>query len=299
MSLAVKRRIRLLGYPVEDATGADYAVQLVDPTGLDSWEQAVVDALFGAGAAPGTARDLKRSGDVELADDLRPIVAALPSAIEASGYLGPAVATRGSRWLLAVVVIAAVLGLVGSAASGFMGVVLGMFAFFGGAVGVGAAVFAARKQPTLSPQGASTVDYLLGMQMYLNLAEKDRFAVLQSATGAERIDVGDGRQLVKLYEKLLPWAVIWGIEDSWARELEIQLEQTGQQLDWYAGTTPFQAYQFSSMLSGLSRGTSPPMQSSSSSGSSWSSSGGSSFSGGSFGGGFSGGGGGGGGGGGR
>jgi uncharacterized membrane protein YgcG len=288
----------LLGYPVEDADRADYAVQLVDRTGLNSWEQAVVDALFGAGAVPGAARDLRRYGDAELAEDLRPIVAALPSAIEASGYLGPATVARGSRWLLVAVIAAAVLGLAGSIAAGIVGAVLGVFAFIGGAIGVGAAVFAARKQPTLSPQGASTIDYLLGMRMYLNLAEKERFAVLQSATGAERIDVGDGRQLIKLYEKLLPWAVIWGIEESWARELEVQLEQTGQQLDWYAGATPFQAYGFSTMLSGMSRGFSPPAPVSSS-GSSWSGSGGSSFSGGSFGGGFSGGGGGGGGGGGR
>jgi len=133
------------------------------------------------------------------------------------------------------------------------------------------------------------------MKMYLELAEKDRFAMLQSATGADRIDTTDGRQVVKLYEKLLPWAVIWGIEDSWARELEIQLQQTGEELDWYVGTGGFQSAYFLGALTGLASGTSAPI---STSGSSWSSSGGSSFSGGSSGGGFSGGGGGGGGGGG-
>ena len=298
VSLAVKRRIRLLGYPVEDAGTADYAVQLIDPTGLESWEQAVVDALFGPGAAPGAARDLLRSGDDELADGLRPIVAALPDAVVASGFLGPRVAARGSGWLVLVVVVAAAAGLVGAVLSGWVGFVTGMFGFIFAAIGVGAAVFGARKQATLSVNGAQTVDYLLGMRDYLTLAEKDRFAVLQSATGAERVDVGDGRQLVKLYEKLLPWAVIWGVEESWARELEIQLEQTGEQLDWYSGTAPFHAYQFSSMLSGMRSGTSP-VPTASTSGSSWSGSGSSSFSGGSFGGGFSGGGGGGGGGGGR
>jgi uncharacterized membrane protein YgcG len=140
------------------------------------------------------------------------------------------------------------------------------------------------------------VDYLLGMKMYLELAEKDRFAVLQSVTGAERIDTSDGRQIVKLYEKLLPWAVIWGIEDSWARELEIHLQQTGEELDWYAGPTAFHWVNFTSLMSGVSSGINPPV---STSGSSWSGSSFSSFSGGSSGGGFSGGGGGGGGGGGR
>jgi uncharacterized protein (TIGR04222 family) len=296
VSLAVKRRIRLLGYPVTDADTADYAVQLVDPTGLDSWEQAVVDALFGADAEPGTARDLKRSGDAELAGALSPIVGALPGAVVDSGFLGPAEAPRRAGWFVAAVVALAVAGIVGAVLSGWIGVVLGFFAFLFGAIAVGVALVAARRRPTLSPHGAKTMDYLLGMRMYMELAEKDRFRVLQSATGAERIDTRDGRQVVKLYEKLLPWAIIWGIEDSWARELQVQLDQTGEQLDWYAGSAPFDAFVFSSLLSGLSSGSSAPV---STSGSSWSGSGFSSFSSGSFGGGFSGGGGGGGGGGGR
>jgi uncharacterized membrane protein YgcG len=223
-------------------------------------------------------------------------VAALPDAIPASGFEGPKVRPPGGLWFLLGTIVLVAIGIVGAIFSGLAGFLLGPGAFFFGIIGVIVAAVAARKRPSLSPLGAETVDYLLGMKMYMDLAEKDRFAVLQSATGAERIDVGDGKQVVKLYEKLLPWAVIWGIEDSWARELEIQLQQTGEQLDWYQGNAPFQAYLFTSLLSGVNSGINPPV---STSGSSWSDSGGSSFSGGSFGGGFSGGGGGGGGGGGR
>jgi uncharacterized membrane protein YgcG len=297
VSLAVKRKIRLLGYPVIDADTADYALQLTDPTGLNSWEQAVVDALFGPNAVVGAARDLQRSGDSDLADALRPIVASLPDAIPASGFIGEArTSSPGAGWYVLVAAIAGAAGIVGAVLSGWVGVLVGLASFTFGIIGVIAALVAARKRPTLSALGAQTVDYLLGMQMYLQLAEKDRFAVLQSVAGAERVDTADGKQIVKLYEKLLPWAIIWGIEESWARELEIQLQQTGEQLDWYAGPTGFQWYQFSTMMSGVQVGTSAPVTTS---GSSWSGSGFSSFSGGSGGGGFSGGGGGGGGGGGR
>ncbi|MEO5921363.1 MAG: DUF2207 domain-containing protein [Pseudolysinimonas sp.] len=295
VSLAVKRKIRLLGYPVQDATTADYAVQLVDATGLESWEQAVVDALFGPAPASGDARDLQRSGDADLSAALSPIVAALPGAVTESGFEGAPASTRGSRWFVLGAITLTVAGIVGAIAAGWIGLVLGAFATIIGIAGIGLAAFAARRRPTLSPAGAQWVDYLLGMKMYLELAEKDRFKMLQSATGADRIDTSDGRQVVKLYEKLLPWAIIWGIEDSWARELEIQLQQTGQELDWYVGTTGFQSAYFLGALSGLAAGTSAPVTTS---GSSWSDSGGSSFSGGSFGGGSSGGGGGGGGGGG-
>ena len=295
VSLAVKRKIRLLGYPVHDADTADYAVQLVDDTGLDSWEQAVVDALFGPAPASGTVRDLQRAGDADLSAALSPIVAALPVAIRESGFEGAPASTRGSRWFVIAAIVLTVAGVVGMIAAGWVGLVLGAFATVVGIGGIGLAAFGARRRPTLSQTGAETVDYLLGMKMYLELAEKDRFRMLQSARGADRIDTSDGRQLVKLYEKLLPWAVIWGIEDSWARELEIQLQQTGEELDWYVGTTGFQSAYFLGALSGLAAGTSAPV---STSGSSWSGSSGSSFSGGSFGGGSSGGGGGGGGGGG-
>jgi uncharacterized membrane protein YgcG len=296
VSLAVKRKIRLLGYPVVDAETADYAVQLTDPTGLEAWEQAVVDALFGVGADAGAVRDLQRSGDAALADSLRPIVASLPGAIPASGFVGPIARSRGAWSFLLVALAATVLGFVGAVFAGWVGFLLGLVTFAFGSLGILIAGIAARRRPTLSPTGAERVDYLLGMKMYLELAEKDRFAFLQSATGAERIDTGDGRQVVKLYEKLLPWAVIWGIEDSWARELEIKLQETGEQLDWYAGPTAFHWANFTSLLSGVNSGINPPV---STSGSSWSGSGSSSFSGGSSGGGFSGGGGGGGGGGGR
>jgi uncharacterized membrane protein YgcG len=295
VSLAVKRKIRLLGYPVHDASTADYAVQLVDATGLESWEQAVVDAIFGTAPESGVVKDLQRSGDAELSAALSPIVASLPAAVTESGFEGAPARTPGWPWFVIGAIALTVAGIVGSIAAGWVGLVLGSFGTIVGLGGIGLAAFGARKRTTLSPEGAQWVDYLLGMKMYLELAEKDRFRMLQSAKGADRIDTSDGRQIVKLYEKLLPWAVIWGIEDSWARELEIQLQQTGEQLDWYVGTTGFQSAYFLGALSGLAAGTSAPV---STSGSSWSDSGGSSFSSGSFGGGSSGGGGGGGGGGG-
>jgi uncharacterized membrane protein YgcG len=192
-------------------------------------------------------------------------------------------------------VLATVLGIVGSVLSGWVGLLIGLATFMFGGIGILIAAIGARKRPTLSPLGAQNMDYLLGMKMYLELAEKDRFAVLQSATGAERIDTKDGRQIVKLYEKLLPWAVLWGVEDQWMRELAVRVDALQQQPDWFVGADGFTPSLFTSAVRGFSTALAPPVTVSSWSGSG----GGSSFSGGSFGGGFSGGGGGGGGGGGR
>jgi hypothetical protein len=56
------------------------------------------------------------------------------------------------------------------------------------------------------------------------MAEADRIAWLQGVTTAPRVD-GEAGTLVRLYERLLPYAVIFGVEDSWARLLGRQAEQ--------------------------------------------------------------------------
>ncbi|MGN6324902.1 DUF2207 domain-containing protein [Pseudolysinimonas sp.] len=150
----------------------------------------------------------------------------------------------------------------------------------------------------LTAKGAAARDRLLGLRMYLQLAEADRLRVLQSPRGAERtrIDPDDPAQVVKLYERLLPWAMVWGIEEQWARVLGEHYATTPPTDDAPFATTSFLAG--IGAFSGSMQTSSFAQTVTTSSGSSWSGSGSSGFSGGSSGGGFSGGGGGGGGGGG-
>ena len=145
----------------------------------------------------------------------------------------------------------------------------------------------------LTNEGAEAKEYLEGLRLYLTVAEEQRMRMLQSPEGALRVDVTDHDAVVKLNERLLPYAVLWGVEEHWVEQLRAEWP-TGSP-DWLDGAslTP----QFINRFTVASVSTARPIVSSSSS--SWSSSGGSSFSSGSSGGGFSGGGGGGGGGGGR
>jgi len=148
----------------------------------------------------------------------------------------------------------------------------------------------------MTDEGARVRDYLYGIRDYIALAEVDRFKFLQAPGTAERIDVNDESAIIKLYEKLLPYAMIFGLEKEWIGELGRHYEVT-EDPDWYTGGSGFaQVAGFNSALASTRFATTST--STSSSGSSWSSSGGSSSFGGSSGGGSSGGGGGGGGGGG-
>lgn len=79
-----------------------------------------------------------------------------------------------------------------------------------------------RKQPT-EPTAAAhrAVDHLWGVHDYIELAEKDRFAMLQSPSGAltrQRDDL----EVLRLHERLLPYAVLFGLEKEWMRELDVR-----------------------------------------------------------------------------
>jgi uncharacterized membrane protein YgcG len=148
----------------------------------------------------------------------------------------------------------------------------------------------------MTEKGAGMRDHLYGIRDYVQLAEADRIRMLQAPGTAERVDVTDESAIVKLYERLLPYAMIFGIEKGWIAELGRHYALT-EPPAWYSGAGDIAGIAaFSTAVSSTYFATTPPP--SSSSGSSWSSSGGSSSFGGSSGGGSAGGGGGGGGGGG-
>jgi len=135
--------------------------------------------------------------------------------------------------------------------------------------------------------GALLHDHLMGLREYIRLAEADRLRVLQSASGAE---VSEDR-IVQIYERLLPYAVLFGYEKEWQAELSKYYRESTP--DWVSGSSVSNLNALSLSSMHLAVASSPVTRTVSTS-----SGGGSSFSsfGGSSGGGFSGGGGGGGGG---
>jgi uncharacterized membrane protein YgcG len=141
----------------------------------------------------------------------------------------------------------------------------------------------------LTDAGLALRRYLLGLKLYISVAEVDRLKMLQSPEGAEKvggsIDAADSARLVKLYERVLPYAVLFGQETEWNKQLGAYYGAANNQPDWYSGTGAFNAVAFGVAMNSFANTSTYQTTSSSSSG-------------GSSGGGFSGGGGGGGGGGG-
>lgn len=122
--------------------------------------------------------------------------------------------------------------------------------------------------PARTFSGVELKEYLLGLKEYMQMAEADRIKELQSPSGVRRttIDTSNNTELVKLYERLLPYAVLFGIEKDWSKQFA-HLYTTPP--DWYSGYTPtFNAIYFAGAMSNFSSNSvntfSPPSNSSSS-----------------------------------
>lgn len=85
------------------------------------------------------------------------------------------------------------------------------------------------KYKRYTEKGIRLVKYLEGLELYINMAEADRLKFLQSVEGADTSNEG----IVKLYEKLLPWASLFGAEESWMKELEkyYEIESINEAVD--------------------------------------------------------------------
>ena len=120
----------------------------------------------------------------------------------------------------------------------------------------------------LTSLGAELRDHLAGVKVFIEWAEADRIRMLQSPQGAERtpISVDDPRQMLQLYERLLPYAVVFGQEKKWAERIVVYYGDS--QPSWYYGSSAFSAAAFSSSISSLSANTASTSTSSSSGGSS-------------------------------
>ena len=137
-------------------------------------------------------------------------------------------------------------------------------------------------------KGLETSKYLEGLKMYMEMAEADRLKMLQSVKGADTTHEG----VVRLYEKLLPYAILFKLEESWLKELSHYYEfDDVVQPAWYIGVGAFSARDFSAAMISASQSVSSTIAHSTTSASSSGSSG---FGGGGFSGGGGGGGGGGG-----
>jgi uncharacterized membrane protein YgcG len=122
----------------------------------------------------------------------------------------------------------------------------------------------------LTDKGLALRRYVLGLDKYIKASETERLKFLQGPDTAQKVgydvDPNNPGQLVKLYERVLPYAILFGHEKKWATQIGDYYQQSNTSPDWYSGTTAFNAVLFASTLSSFSTASTYSSGSSSSSG---------------------------------
>ena len=274
LQFAVRGNVRVL----EGDGKNHYLLELRSREGLDPTEKAVLTAFFPTKDKVGTVRDLKKKAS-KLATALQK-VRKDARALMLTDNLRQTMGGAARGWLLTVGIVAGVIAVVASVIS-FATEVAGvwplLFLLAGLAASIVTLVVLAEVRP-LTASGAELRDYLKGVILYISLAEADRLRVLQSPQGALRTPyrpddgtIADGTepvQVLKLYERLLPIAVLTGQEKEWSAVLGDYYAGTHEQPDWYAGSAPFNAAYFATGVAAFSTSTSSAFSGSASSSSS-------------------------------
>ena len=232
---------------------AKLVAELVDRSRADRDGQMLLDGLFDSGR-PGETFEFGTS-DTRLSSTAMKILKAAERELVARGVRRPV--PKGARtWPVLLGFGAAVLVWIFGVAALDGGVrspfVVALFVL---AVVVAIVIAGMVARKPLTAAGAEARDHLKGLEEFIEWAEADRIRMLQSPSGAERvrIDVNDPRQKLELYESLLPYAVVFGQEKEWSKQLAVLYTATGVAGPaWYYGTGAFDASSFSSGITSLS-----------------------------------------------
>lgn len=305
VNLAVRHNAQIIEHPGGGFFGpkVKYDVKFLTESGLDAQEVAFSRALFGSMAVRGATVTVTPPSS-STGKRITTFVSTLTTTAHKDGLTSSAGRGRSVvigllAALFAVATVVLGFAVIGQSLGGPTPLILMGLAI----VAVIATAVALFVTP-LTDKGAELRDYIKGVKMYIELAEADRFRMLQSPDGALKTTdtttppAGDqsggvlppAGEVVKLYEKLLPYAILLGLEKQWSAVLGRFYESTNTEPSWYGGNTAFNAAAFAAGMSTFSGAATSSFQAGSS--------GSSSSFGGSTGGGFSGGGSGGGGGGG-
>ncbi|GAA4163207.1 hypothetical protein GCM10022286_23350 [Gryllotalpicola daejeonensis] len=274
-----------------------YTLKLLDGRVLDDDDSTAVATLFGS-LKHGKTVSLRRD-NAKVGDAVSKLLRDAHRSVRKQGLIARR-HTRFSTSLLIAGLALVVVGIALLAGLHFVGLsswVHNVALVISIAFGVATVVFVWPRE-RLTESALPAYEHLLGIRDYLRLAEADRIKMLQSPSGAETTPIvsadgtPNGEQLVKLYEKLLPYAILFDIEKEWREVLggywattPTEVTPTLQPMGTFLLANAFASSNYATTASTSTSTSSGSHSWSSSGGSSSFSSGGGGFSGGGFGGG--------------
>ncbi len=219
---------------------AEYELEIIKPLDdLTSEERKYIETLFG-GERRLAMKSLKKNTRVhaKLLSNDKQLTKALTT--EEYGIFEKGV--DGARWFRRAALWIFILSILTFSFMGFFAAILA-FVFS----------FAFKR---LTDKGLALERYLMGLEEYIKLAEVDRIKVLQSPEGAEKVgETVSGTNtelLIKLYERVLPYAVLFGLEKGWNEQLGRYYTEASIEPNWYQGTAAFNAAAFTTAMNSFS-----------------------------------------------
>nr|WP_201471348.1 DUF2207 domain-containing protein [Microbacterium hydrocarbonoxydans] len=235
IDLAVRRKVRLLvDSDAVDSGGssrrAPVGIEIVEGVAFTPEELGVLEALFGPDHTPGRVR--------RFGSDARALHRRVRGVIDEAekGLASAGLIDRGRRgWATFLIRVAAVLVagvclllLLAAWAVSEPGAALYAVLILGLLVAIAAIVIAPRPWRRFRPDAQARREHLAGMREYIALAEAEPLRFSQSVDGADvRADVSPEASSARLQrfllnERLLPYAVLFGLERSWAAVLQTE-----------------------------------------------------------------------------
>ncbi len=252
MALAVRGRIAVYEQQRARRGQVGFDLELVSTSRLEPEEARTLHAIFGSDLAVGT-RVNTQERSAPRAVRMRRLSSATASETELLGFR-----TRSREGLrrtllgasIALAAVTFVSGLI-ITTGGHIDLASGLMTFVGTLAATIAAVSALGRVRPLTQSGALAREHLRGLKLFIRLAEADRIAFLQSPKGAQRLSVSgsgakaDAAKLVRIYERALPYAMLFGFEKEWAKVLATVYDQASDDPTWFIGSGQFNAVAFS------------------------------------------------------
>lgn len=266
LELAVNHKIEIIDATPEGKRSKKWRIQ-INTLELEPNQRKTLEIIAGSRRLEvGQKIDIKRRSNTSLLTRLQAeLIEGIQNSLKAKGYT--IADSKGKTTRSDIVLILGIVGGIGCFVlnmiimqelgnrtwkplyGGNIPSIIGCVLAFGIFVGGFASTVWLRKYESHTKKGLELARYLDGLKLYIKMAEEERLQVLQSVEGADTSHQG----VVKLYEKLLPYAVIFGLEKSWLKELGKYYEYNDvARPDWYVTMGAFTAANFISDLNSIS-----------------------------------------------
>ena len=233
VDLAVKRKVRLLAGTKREPIGVEITPNVV----LTADEVALLEALFGPEHTHGRVRRFSADRRA-LGGRLRTLVQHAEHALARDGLVTP----RRVTWPGMTLTILAYLGMLVEALFIVFALIDGDWpALIATIIALAATIATILVTPSswrrFLPPARPKREHLGGLRQYLALAEADRLRMLQSPSGADLLATDAATDAATaagapeadaplarfhLHERLLPYAVLFGLEREWIAKLQLE-----------------------------------------------------------------------------